>query len=219
MISLVNKLYLLFIVYGMFLAYEAYSEVELEKETINNDLASFQSRLGKKKRELKSLKDYEKDVERKREEIEIVAQKLEETQKKLPKNISDNESINLIKKLGEALKIKEVKITPSGDEENGFYVTKFYSFSGKGTYLQFLLLLENISKQERILNVRDIDLSKIRKISKSRYEIINLSATIESYIYNENHREDRGIEAIEEKIKAESKNKSSNKKKGKRKKW
>ncbi|WP_158536801.1 MULTISPECIES: type 4a pilus biogenesis protein PilO [Halobacteriovorax] len=173
--------------------------------------------MNKKKKELKKLKEYEKDVERKKEEIEIVAQKLEETQKKLPKEVSDNESINLLKKLAESLKIKESQITPSGQEENGFYITKFYTFSGKGTYLQFLIFLENISKQERILNVRDINLSKISKTNKSRYEIINLSATIESYVYNAAHRENRGIEEIEREIQEKSKKKKVTPRKRKKK--
>lgn len=202
MMSLINKLYLFLILYSLFLAYESYSEVGLEKESLQSDITSFQGRLNRKKKELRKLREYEKDVERKKEEIEIVAQKLEEAQKRLPKDISDNESINLIKNLGEILKIKEVQINPSGQEEHGFYITKFYSFSGKGTYLQFLLLLENISKQERILNVRDINLSKIKKINKSRYEIINLAATIESYIYNTQHKENRGIKEIEQRIKS-----------------
>ncbi|MEH0859939.1 type 4a pilus biogenesis protein PilO [Halobacteriovorax sp. DPLXC-1] len=218
MLSIVNKLYLLLILYGCFLTYEAYSEIQIEREALQNEAQSFEARINKKKRELKKLKDYEKDVERKKEEIEIVAQKLEETQRRLPKDISDNESINLIKKIGESLKIKEVQIIPSGQEENGFYITKFYTFSGKGTYLQFLLLLENISKQERILNVRDINLSKISKTNKSRYEIINLAATIESYIYNSNHRENRGIEEIERRIEEESSKKKVKPKRKKRKK-
>lgn len=218
MLSIVNKLYLLLILYGCFLTYEAYSEIQIEREALQNEAQSFEARINKKKRELKKLKDYEKDVERKKEEIEIVAQKLEETQRRLPKDISDNESINLIKKIGESLKIKEVQIIPSGQEENGFYITKFYTFSGKGTYLQFLLLLENISKQERILNVRDINLSKISKTNKSRYEIINLAATIESYIYNPNHRENRGIEEIERRIEEESSKKKVKPKRKKRKK-
>ncbi|WP_162929480.1 type 4a pilus biogenesis protein PilO [Halobacteriovorax sp. BALOs_7] len=209
---------MLLILYGCFLTYEAYSEIQIEREALQNEAQSFEARINKKKRELKKLKDYEKDVERKKEEIEIVAQKLEETQRRLPKDISDNESINLIKKIGESLKIKEVQIIPSGQEENGFYITKFYTFSGKGTYLQFLLLLENISKQERILNVRDINLSKISKTNKSRYEIINLAATIESYIYNSNHRENRGIEEIERRIEEESSKKKEKPKRKKRKK-
>ncbi|MFG1500524.1 type 4a pilus biogenesis protein PilO [Halobacteriovorax sp. XZX-3] len=212
MLSLINKLYLILIVWGAFQAYEAYNEVEIERASLQEEVNIVNGRISKKKKELKKLKDYERDVEQKKEEIEIVAQKLEETQRRLPKDISDNESINLIKKLGESLKIKDVQINPSGQEENGFYITKYYTFSGKGTYLQFLLLLENISKQERILNVRDINLSKITKTNKSRYEIINLYATIESYIYNQNHREKRGIEEIEQKLKQEQSKKPARKK-------
>ncbi|MFG1487331.1 type 4a pilus biogenesis protein PilO [Halobacteriovorax sp. RZ-2] len=217
MLSLINKLYLLLILWGAFQAYEAYNQVDSEREVLQSDLNAINGRIAKKKRELKKLKDYERDVEQKKEEIEIVAQKLEETQRRLPKDISDNESINLIKKLGESLKIKDVQINPSGQEENGFYITKYYTFSGKGTYLQFLLLLENISKQERILNVRDINLSKITKTNKSRYEIINLYATIESYIYNQNHREKRGIKEIEQQLSEKQKKPAPKKRTRKRK--
>ncbi len=205
MLGLVNKLYLLIIIYTAFVSWEAYQEVEVEAEALQNDINQVRAQISKKKRELTKLKAYEKDVERKKEEIEIVAQKLEETQRKLPRDISDTESINLIKKIGESLKIKDIQINPSGEEAHGFYITKYYSFSGKGTYLQFLILLENISKQERILNVRDINLRKISQVNKSRYEIINLAATIESYIYNPSHREDRGIKEIENEIKSKSK--------------
>ncbi|WP_198011889.1 type 4a pilus biogenesis protein PilO [Bacteriovorax sp. BAL6_X] len=197
--------------------YEAYNLVDSEREILQSDLNAINGRIAKKKKELKKLKDYERDVEQKKEEIETVAQKLEETQRRLPKDISDNESINLIKKLGESLKVKDVQINPSGQEENGFYITKYYTFSGKGTYLQFLLLLENISKQERILNVRDINLSKITKTNKSRYEIINLYATIESYIYNQNHRENRGIKEIEQQLSEKQKKTAPKKRTRKRK--
>ncbi|EPZ50294.1 pilus assembly protein, PilO [Bacteriovorax sp. BAL6_X] len=217
MLSLINKLYLLLIFWGAFQVYEAYNLVDSEREILQSDLNAINGRIAKKKKELKKLKDYERDVEQKKEEIETVAQKLEETQRRLPKDISDNESINLIKKLGESLKVKDVQINPSGQEENGFYITKYYTFSGKGTYLQFLLLLENISKQERILNVRDINLSKITKTNKSRYEIINLYATIESYIYNQNHRENRGIKEIEQQLSEKQKKTAPKKRTRKRK--
>lgn len=208
MLSLINKAYLLFILYGAFLTYEAYQEVEVQKALLENDMNTISANIRKKKSELRKLKEYEKDVERKKEEIETVALKLEEAQRRLPKEISDNESINLIKTIGETLKIKNVQINPSGQSEHGFYITKYYSFSGKGTYLQYLLLLENIAKQERILNVRDINLRKISKVNKSRYEIIDLAATVESYVYNPNHREERGIKAIEAKVQEQAKKKS-----------
>lgn len=217
MLGLINKLYLLLILYTGFLAWDAYQEVGIEAQTLQNDLNSVNGQIAKKKRELKKLKAYEKDVEQKKEEIEIVAQKLEETQRRLPKDISDTESINLIKKIGESLKIKDIQINPSGEQANGFYITKYYSFSGKGTYLQFLILLENISKQERILNVREINLRKISQVNKSRYEIINLAATIESYIYNSSHRENRGIKEIENELKSK-KNTNPQAKKSRRKK-
>ena len=51
MLGLLNKLYLLLILYGGFIVYEAYTEVELEKEVLLADQNSVAANIAKKKKE------------------------------------------------------------------------------------------------------------------------------------------------------------------------
>ena len=118
-----------------------------------------------------------------------------------------------MRSIADKLKIRDIRVNPSEETDKGFYYAKSYEIEATGTYLQFLLLLENLSDSERILNVKNIKIERNSSQSKGRYEIIKISAIIESYRYNPAYRESRGIEEIEKKFEEKAKAKPQNKKK------
>lgn len=177
--------------------YTLYENFIQEEELSSTQVPVLQAKLQKKQKEKRQLKDYYNDIEEAKQKIELVAAEVEKIQKKFPSEISDTENLMVIKNSAESLNIKNVFLTPSIEENKGFYFIKKYEFKGMGTYLQFLMFFDKISQSEKLLNVRNIKLAKSQTKQRGRFEVIECQAVLEAYRYNPDYKEDRGIEQIE----------------------
>jgi Tfp pilus assembly protein PilO len=149
----------------------------------------------------KEISTFYKDIDEAKGKIERVATEIEKTQQLLPSELSDNENMNLIRKIADDVNIKELSIAPETDIDKGFYVARKYKIRTKATYLQFLIMLEKIAENKRILNVSDLDLKKLEHPQRSKFQLINGEFNLEAYHYNANFKEDRGIDKIEKQFK------------------
>lgn len=157
--------------------------------------------LQKVKKKKQEIKLFYKDIDEVRSKIERVAQEIEKTQQLLPTEESDNENMILLKKIAEDVNIKETKITPDGDDDRGFYIARRFKVKAKATYLQFVIIFEKIAENKRILNVLDLTFKKLDQPQRSKFQVLDGEFTIESYRFNPNFKEDRGIEKIEQDFK------------------
>lgn len=182
----------------------AYSAYELnglwseQQELIGNKQASIpaiKARIARVKKERTEVDTYMADIESAKKRIELVAQEVESLQKKLPSNISDPENLAMFQGFTDNLNIREVSIVPGQEENLGFYFKKRYELKGKGTFLQFLILMEKIAENERLLNIKAIKMFKDGETQvRGRFQLIKTEMTIEAYRYNPDHKEKREIE-------------------------
>src|SRR5690606_6576315 len=117
-----------------------------------------------------------------------------------PSEISDTENLSLIRSTAESLNIRGISLSPDSERSNGFYFVKPYTFSAKGTFLQFLIFFERIGESTRLFNIRELKFQRSREEQRGRFQLIEVSAIIEAYRYNQNHKESRDIEDIQEQI-------------------
>lgn len=195
--ALLSKLHIFIILYAGFNLYTIYEAQIQEQELSESQLPVLQTKLQRKTKEKSQLKDYYNDIEEAKQKIELVAVEVEKIQKKFPSQISDTENLMLIKTSAESLNIKNIFLTPGVEENKGFYFIKKYEFKGMGTYLQFLMFFEKIAQSDRLLNVRNVKLTRSQIKQRGRFEVIDCEATLEAYRYNPDYKEDRGIETIE----------------------
>jgi len=159
-------------------------------------IPAIQNRITKFKRERKEVDTYMADIESAKKRIELVAQEVESLQKKLPSNISDPENLAMFQGFTDNLNIREVSIVPGQEENLGFYFKKRYELKGKGTFLQFLILMEKIAENERLLNIKSVRMYKDDSTQfRGRFQLIKAEMSIEAYRYNPDHKEKREIEA------------------------
>ncbi len=158
------------------------------------------AKINKSKREKKQLTAYLKDVEAAKERIELVAQEVEKIQRKLPDTVDDTKNLSLLKNLAEKLNIRSIYLTPLDEITKGFYIAKRYSLKASGTFLQFLMLMEQIGSTQTILNVKRISLENQQEKQRGRFQIIDADIIIETYRYNSDYKESRGIEEIEKEL-------------------
>ena len=199
--KLVKNLHWFIILYAGYELYTAYM-------LANENLLSIESReetqivqARQYKNTLKEISNYYKNIEVEKLKIERVANEIEKMQQLLPSEISDSENINLLRKMGDDVNIKEMSITPETEVDRGFYFARKYKVKAKATFLQLLIMLEKISENKRILNVVDSTFQKAERVQRSKFQVIDGEMTIEAYRYNLNYKEDSGLDKIEQEFK------------------
>ena len=99
--------------------------------------------------------------------------------------------------MAEDVNIKEISISPETDETRAFLIARKYRFKAKATYLQFLIMFEKISESKRILNVAEVNFRKLDQPQRSKFQLIDGEFFLEAYKYNNNYKEDRGLDQLE----------------------
>lgn len=201
MMGLIQKIHILILLWGVWEAYLVYEAFNNKKLEIANQIPVLNQRIAKAQREKRQIKEYLRDIEKAKQNIEIVAKEVETLQRKLPETIKDAENLAMIKEIAEGLNIKNIYLSPGIEENKGFYFTKRYELSASGTYLQMLIFFEKIGVSERLLNIKNVEIKKSEEKQRGRFQLINAKVTIEAYRYNPNHKEDRGIDEIEKNFK------------------
>lgn len=197
MASLVSKIYLIIILYTCWSVYEKYEDYNNKVVSLGSQVPVLKARFKKKEKEKKQLESYYDDIKNAKHKIERVALEIEKIQKQLPSEISDTDNLSLISKLAEDLNIKNIFLAPGQEEDKSFYFTKLYNIKGSGTFLQWLVFLEKIGANERLLNIHNIKMVQSTVRQRGRFQSINAEMNIEVYRYNPNYKEDRGINEIE----------------------
>lgn len=194
--KLMKYMPLIIILYSAYELNNLYSEHEELLLSKQGTIPAIQNRINKLKRERTEVDTYMADIESAKKRIELVAQEVESLQKKLPSNISDPENLAMFQGFTDNLNIREVSIVPGQEENLGFYFKKRYELKGKGTFLQFLILMEKIAENERLLNIKSVRMFKDDSTQfRGRFQLIKAEMSIEAYRYNPDHKEKREIEA------------------------
>ncbi len=188
--KLISKIHFFIIAYFCFGAYEIYLE---HQETFEFTLASKESvqvQIDKKQKDKATIKEFSKNVDVAREKVKQITEELETLKKKLPSNISEREDISSFEEIANNLNMKNISISPGEVEDKGLYTIKRYNLKAQGTYLQFLILLEKISKFERLINIQSVLLEIPEEKIRGRYQLLNTNTVVESFIRSNNKLQD-----------------------------
>jgi len=187
--KLLKHIYILILAYTAYVGYEMWGEKEIELANEINVLDQIITKVKEKEEELKSLEAYYKDVDLAIENIKLVMLQVKDLQSKLPSKNDDLTNFQTIKNIGSQINMQSMELSSSKEEPKDFYFVTRYNLKATGTYLQFLLLLEQISKGQRMLNIPAIELKEKATRQKGRYVLVDGNVTIESYRYNSKYAE------------------------------
>jgi Tfp pilus assembly protein PilO len=216
--NILKQLHLLLLIYFGYGFYVTFDEHETVMAQLNSKQNSIKSKIKKEKKKLKKLNKFRESLKQTKERVEGVAEQINKVQKQLPTNVNDTEVLEFLTSEARALNIRNPNMSPLKEDANGFYFTKNYEVKGSGTYLQFLILLEKISSSERLFNVSELLFEKDLNGQKGRFRTATMLAKLQSYRYNESHKEQSGIKEIEKQFNTKKKSKRNKRKKRKNKK-
>jgi len=200
---LVKNIHWFLIAYTAMGLFTIYEEKTFALEQVKGQPETVRVKISKAKNKLKQIERFKKNLSKSKEKVKEVVKQIEKIQKQLPSDVNDTEVQSLIGDIAVGLKIRDPQPSPDQESNNGFYFTKEYKFNGTGTFLQFLIFFENLEKAERILNVKNFSLVADKSQMKSRFPILQLKTTIESYRYNTSYKEKSGVDEIESKYEVE----------------
>lgn len=202
MASLIKNIHLFIIGLGLFNLYNLWLEKSEQIDNSKNQVETLRNNIDLKTKNKKELQEFFRDIEEAKDRIERVAQAIEKAQQQLPSEINDGEIMGFITKKADELNIREINIAPDiREDDKGFYFIRKYIFKAKGTYVQFLILFENIAEYKRILNIGSVSFNRLNTLQRSRFQVIDGQIEILAYRYNTSYKEDRGIETIDKNLK------------------
>lgn len=198
---IIKNIHFLIIALGLFNVYMLWEEKSEMITNLNDQISVLNNSIEMKKRNKKELQNFFRDINEAKDRIERVALEIEKAQQQLPADLNDAEVIGFITRKADELNIREINISPEmKDDDKGFYSIRKYNFKAKGTYVQFLILFENISDYKRILNIGKVIFNRNNVQQRSRFQVIDGEIQVWAYRYNTGYKEDRGIEEIDKNL-------------------
>ena len=202
---LLPYLHILLLAWAFYSGYEVYNENSVKIEGVKERNQIQRAKLKKTERQLKQVKKFQENLEESKSRVKEVVEKISEMQKQLPSDIKDIEVTGNLTDFATMLKMVNPEVTPAVEVNRNFYFSKDYNLDMQGTYLQALIFfekLENLSKQDRILNVKYLKLSVSESAdSRSRFKILDQTTTVEAYRYNEYYDATKDIQEEKNKVK------------------
>lgn len=191
-----SQLHVIIVVYSAYGFYDAYMSHEEQLAMITEQVPGIEQQIKASQKKLDEIKQFREDIEQSKDKVNQVFANIERVQKQLPSDISDIEVLDYFTKEARGLNIPEIEPNPLQEQPLGFYVSKPYKVMGRGTYLQFLVYLERINSSERLYNIRSLKLIADKEPQKSRFQVINFEALIDTFKFNSSHQETSGVDEI-----------------------
>lgn len=198
---LVKNLHWIIIAYAGFSLFTLYTEKSEAYESLRAQTPALKNKIAREKRNLSRIEEFKKNLSSTKQRVQEVVRQIEKAQRQLPSNVNDAQVQEMLSEIAEKLKMKSSRQMPGEESEQGFYFSKLYNFQARGTFLQTLIFFERLAKAERILNVKNFSIKHSEDDARSRFQIIDFEATVESFRYNPNYTEKSGVEEIESKYK------------------
>lgn len=193
--DLVNKiaknLHFFILLYGAWLVFEKYGEHQTRVDEIETRFPEVAQNIMKMEKKVLEIQEFKKRREESEFRVQEVEKNILEAQRRLPETINDNEILTYFNQEMSLLNIKDPTIVPGGETPSTFYISKEYSLRAKGTFLQFLVLLERIGTASRIYNVRSLRLVTSGEVQRGRFQMISAESIIEAFRYNPDFKVNR----------------------------
>jgi Tfp pilus assembly protein PilO len=169
--------------------FNIYTELSPKPEAIVMETQAIKAKITKNIKLKKDMDVFYKDIEEAKLKIQMVKESVIKTQQLLPSEISDEDNLALLRQAGDLVNIKSMEVAPGKEEVKGLFISKQYTFSAKATYLQFAVLFEKIANNKRMLNVKNVVLTKIDAPQRAKVQLLQGSFVLEAYRFNLNEKD------------------------------
>ena len=125
-----------------------------------DSLKRLDRQLAKLDEELQEKQEIAGNLSKFKKRVEFLEQQLEEKKKNLPDDANIDQLLKTLNELSEKSDIRILKFTPLAEVRRNFYAEIPVSMKIEGNYHEIATFFDKISKEERIINVSNIELDK-----------------------------------------------------------
>lgn len=191
--KLIGNIHWALIAYAAFGVYVGYQEHAERVESLKGSEEAVQTKIRRQKRDLSEIESYQKEIKENQAKIETVVKAVEAAQKRLPTMRPGEDDSGVFEELARDINMRDVQVATMVQENKGFYFVNRYGVKATGTFLQFLLLLEKLTEEDRLFNIPTLSLEMGNVPQRGRFALVGGDIAVESYRYNADHQEDRGV--------------------------
>lgn len=191
--NLIANIHMLVLIYGLYGGWVLYDEHIVQYDEIVARGAGLDEEIAKAQKKVKEIQEFSKKTDEYKVRVEEVAKNIETVQKQLPADINDTQILSFFQNEINSLNIKDAGFKPGKEEKSTYYISKEYSLTGKGTFLQFLIFFERIGNADRIYNIKTLRLVNTSQNQRGRFQIIEGEGLIQAFRFNPDFKVDRGF--------------------------
>lgn len=151
--------------------------------TMQAEIDTMQGDLAEKQREISDGQAIEARLPEFESEIKSLKQKLGDVQQILPTGRETGDLLRWIKNLGDQSNLDLKSFSPGGLRPVEFYKEFPIEMNVTGTYHDLGLFLDRVSKYQRIINVDNLRITKLKQ--RDRGKTIQASFTATTFVYDE----------------------------------
>ena len=155
--KILAKIHYVIIAWAIWNLYQANEVHKKNLKEIEDKVPIAQKKIEKEKNRKKEIENYLADIEDAKRRIKVVTSKIELSYKQIPNDKSSTVVLDYIKSIAEKINLKDIKIIPKEEKNEGLYFSRKFGIVAVGTFLQFLILFEKIAEAERILNIYSLE--------------------------------------------------------------
>lgn len=163
-------------------------EDETERtEMLEMQVGPAESAVVKLQRRIKAVKDSESKIAEYEERLNDLKKQMEALKTKMPPDEDKTAVLQELRNSAQSINIKDVTFNPGAKKDNGIYFSNGIDIKGHGTFLQFLLFLEQSYSGKRLININKLKMTASPTQSKGRFFFVDVETLFETYEYNTNY--------------------------------
>jgi len=194
---LFKKLHFLILIFASWQCYVLYTDHVDQKEILEQQVPPVEVQLEKLKKKVANIKKNQEQLKEYESKLEEVRAQVNQLKTKMPSEAERSDVLQELKNQAEELGLKEVTFNPLPQQDRGMYLINSISISGKGLFVQFLVLFEKIQASARFFNVDNLTLTQSVSDASGRFVYITVKADIQTFEYNEKY-----IDAVSTSVKS-----------------
>ena len=181
--------------YAAWIIVGAYEKYGFNRQQQEDRISTLKAQIKKDAVKIKQIDQFKRDLEGSEKRVQEVFKQIENVKRRLPNQIQDTQVLSQLVDVASDLNIKNPIVKAEKEVGEDFYFKKYYSFNAEGTFIQFLVYLEQLMETERIYNINSVVLKQRLEKQKGRYRVIQANASIETFRYNQNFKENVEVDA------------------------
>jgi Tfp pilus assembly protein PilO len=182
------------LIYALYGAYLKYEEHTVAMEAIEGQFTGIEQETKTTEKSLKEIQENMGKIAEFKTRVESVAKNIESVQRQLPADINDTQILTYLNQEMSSLNIKDSSIVPAAEQTGTYFVSKDYQFTGKGTFLQFLIFFERLGNADRIYNIKNLKLTNLSDSQKGRFQLVSGESVIQAFRFNPDFKVDLGFD-------------------------